>query len=93
MKKEEFVEALSAKGYTKKDASIIYNDFVNVMTETLVKGESIQFHGFGTFEVVERPSKSTIDLVTKKRITIPAYKTPKFVAGISLKKAIKSSNK
>jgi len=55
----------------------------------LVEGESVQIHGFGTFDVKECKPRETVDLQTKERIVIPAYKAPKFTAGKLLKRAVK----
>jgi len=89
LKRNDIIERLALKGYTKKDAGIILDDLVRMITEALVAGESVQIHGFGTFEVKECAPRSTIDLQTKERIVIPAYKAPKFTAGKLLKRAVK----
>lgn len=89
LKRNDIIERLTQKGYTKKDAGIILDDLVRLITEELVAGESVQIHGFGTFEVKECAPRSTIDLQTKERITIPSYKAPKFTAGKLLKRAVK----
>ena len=44
--------------------------------------------GFGTFEVAERPERTGRNPQTKKAITIPASKAPKFKAGKALKDII-----
>lgn len=89
LKRNDIIERLALKGYTKKDAGIILDDLVRMITEALVAGESVQIHGFGTFEVKECAPRSTVDLQTKERIIIPAYKAPKFTAGKLLKRAVK----
>lgn len=89
MKRNDIVERLALKGYTKKDAETILDDFISMLTEALVAGESVQIHGFGTFEVKECAEKETVDIKTKERIVIPAYKAPKFTAGKLLKRAVK----
>lgn len=89
LKRNDIIERLALKGYTKKDAGIILDDLVRMITEALVDGESVQIHGFGTFEVKECAPRSTVDLQTKERIIIPAYKAPKFTAGKLLKRAVK----
>lgn len=89
LKRNDIIERLAMRGYTKKDAGIILDDLVRMIMEALVTGESVQIHGFGTFEVKECASRSTVDLQTKERIVIPAYKAPKFTAGKLLKRAVK----
>lgn len=89
LKRNDIIERLALRGYTKKDAGIILDDLVRMIMEALVAGESVQIHGFGTFEVKECAPRSTVDLQTKERIVIPAYKAPKFTAGKLLKRAVK----
>ena len=89
MNKSDFIARLATKGYTKKDAECIVNDFLDTVTETMVEGESIQFHGFGTFAVRESAPRESMDYQTKQRITIPGHKAPKFMPGKLLKRTIK----
>lgn len=89
LKREEIIEKLAAKGYTKKDAGVIITDVFEMITGLLAEGEEVQIHGFGTFSVKEGGSRDMIDYQTKKKFTLPSIRTPKFVAGISLKKAVR----
>jgi DNA-binding protein HU-beta len=88
--KADFVDKLAAKsGLTKKDAAAMVDAFVGVVTEALKKGEEVQFTGFGKFYVQKRDTRQGINPQTKKKITIPASKVPKFSAGLALKSAVK----
>ncbi len=90
MTKAEFVDRLAAKsGLTKKDAASVVDAFVEVVTESLKKGEEVQFTGFGKFYVQSRDKRQGINPQTKAKISIPASKVPKFSAGLALKNAIK----
>lgn len=89
VKRKEFIDIFSKKGYTKKDSAIIIDDFIGTITEILINGDSVNFHGFGTFETIERSSKEITDYQSKEKITVPSYKAPKFTAGKLLKRAIK----
>ena len=52
MNKAELIAAMSAKtGETKKAAEASVNAFVEVVTDSLKKGEKVQLVGFGSFEV------------------------------------------
>lgn len=94
MNKTELVAALAEKAnVTKKDAEGVLNAFVDTVTAQLKKGEKIQLVGFGSFEVVKRAAKKGLNPQTKKPITIPATKAPKFKAGKALKDAVKASKK
>ena len=90
MTKAEFVDKLAAKsGLTKKDAAAVCDAFVEVVTESLKKGEDVQFTGFGKFYVQKREARQGINPQTKAKIKIAATKVPKFTAGLALKNAVK----
>ena len=90
MTKAEFVDKLAAKsGLTKKDAASVVDAFVEVVTESLKKGEEVQFTGFGKFYVQAREARQGINPQSKAKISIPASKVPKFSAGLALKSAVK----
>ncbi len=86
MNKTELIAAIAAKtGETKKDAEATLNAFVNVVSETLAKGDKVQLVGFGSFEVRKRAARKGRNPQTKEEIKIPASKAPVFKAGKALK--------
>nr|MBP3681136.1 HU family DNA-binding protein [Clostridia bacterium] len=86
MNKSDLIAAIAAKtGETKKDAEATLNAFVDVVTETLVKGDKVQLVGFGSFEVRKRAARKGRNPQTKEEIKIPASKAPVFKAGKALK--------
>ena len=86
MNKSDLIAAIAAKtGSTKKDAEASLNAFVEVVTETLVKGDKVQLVGFGSFEVRKRAARKGRNPQTKEEIKIPASKAPVFKAGKALK--------
>lgn len=89
LQKQELVERLAKKGYTKKDSKTILDDVFNVVMEGLVEGNSVQVHGFGTFEVREYNAKEIAAVRTGETIMVPAYKAPRFIPGKLLKRAVK----
>ncbi len=89
MNKAELIAAVAAKtGATKKSAEEAVNAFVEVVTETLQKGDKVQLVGFGSFEVIKRAARKGRNPQTKEEIKIPASKAPKFKAGKALKDLI-----
>ncbi len=86
MNKSELIAAIASKtGATKKDAEATLNAFIDVVTETLVKGDKVQLVGFGSFEVRKRAARKGRNPQTKEEIKIPASKAPVFKAGKALK--------
>lgn len=90
MTKSEFIDRLAAKtGFTKKDAGLAVDAFLEVITESLGAGESVQFTGFGKFYVQSRDARQGINPQTKRKINIPAARVPKFSPGSALKGSVK----
>jgi len=86
MNKMELVAAIAEKtGATKKGAEESLNALIDVVKETLVKGDKVQLVGFGSFEVRKRAARKGRNPQTKEEIKIPASKTPVFKAGKALK--------
>lgn len=89
MTKAELVKAVVAKtGLPKGDTEKTISGVIDVITETLAKGDSIQLVGFGTFEVRDRAARKGINPRTKEPIDIEATKVPAFKAGRALKDAV-----
>ena len=83
MSKKEFVDAYAkATGETKKRAEELVNQFLDTVEEVLLN--SVQFVGWGTFEVKERAARTGINPQTKEEIQIPAKKVVKFKVGKKL---------
>ena len=90
MNKVELIAAIAEKtGSKKTEAEKFLTAYVDVIKETLTKGESIQLIGFGNFEVKTRAEKQGINPKTKEKISIPACKVPTFKVSKILKDAIK----
>ena len=86
MNKAELITAVAENAdMTKKDAEKVLNAFIDVVTETLVKGDKVQLVGFGSFEVRKRAARKGRNPQTKEEIKIPASKAPVFKAGKALK--------
>lgn len=88
-RKADIIDAMEELKYTKKEANFIIDDIVKVLTKALANGNSVQLHGFGTFEVGMVAERESVDIQTGERITIPAYKAVKFKPGKVLKRAVK----
>ena len=92
MNKSDLIAAIAAKtGSTKKDAEATLNAFVDVVTESLVKGDKVQLVGFGSFEVRKRAARKGRNPQTKEEIKIPASKAPVFKAGKALKDLVNNN--
>ncbi len=89
MNKTELIAAMSeVSGLTKKDAEEALNAYIEVVTDALKAGDSVQLVGFGTFEVRERAARQGRNPHTGETIEIAAAKAPAFKPGKALKDAI-----
>jgi|SRR5579872_207696 len=93
MNKNELLETLASRlGVSRSEAEKILNTFVDVITETLKKGEEVNIAGFGHFSVSNRASRAGVNPQNpSERIQIAATKVPKFRAGKNLKEAVKGN--
>ncbi|MBA8667010.1 HU family DNA-binding protein [Holosporaceae bacterium 'Namur'] len=91
MNKSEFIAAIADElKSTKADASRAIDAVLEVVKQTLKKGEDLRLVGFGTFKISDVPAKEVRNPQNGQKIKVPASKRPKFVAGKDLKKAVNS---
>ena len=89
MNKGELIAALAAKTEkTKKESEAALNGILDVIAESMAKGEKVQLIGFGTFEAKSRPARVARNPRTGESVKIAACKAPAFKAGKALKDAI-----
>lgn len=89
MNKAELIDAVaSTADLSKSDASSAVDAVLDVVTETLRKGDSVTLVGFGTFEVRARAARAGRNPQTGETIQIKASNAPAFKAGKALKDAV-----
>jgi DNA-binding protein HU-beta len=89
MNRKELIDALAGKtGSTKADADKNIAALLEIISETLGKGENLALVGFGTFEVRERAARTGRNPATGAELNIAASKTPAFKPGATLKAAV-----
>ena len=89
MTKSEFVSLVASKAeLTKKDSEKALDAIIASIQETLKKGESVTFVGFGTFSVTERAARTARVPRTGEEVKVPAKKAVKFKVGKNFKDLI-----
>jgi DNA-binding protein HU-beta len=89
MNRKELIDALAHKtGSTKTVAEQNIAALIEVVSETLAKGDSIALVGFGTFEVRGRAARTGRNPKTGAELKIAASKVPAFKPGATLKAAV-----
>jgi DNA-binding protein HU-beta len=89
MTRKEFIQTMAVKtGCSKADMEVTVGALLEVISDTLKKGDSLSFPGFGSFEVRERPAYKGRNPRTGEEMQIGASKIPTFRAGATLKAAV-----
>ncbi|NOU58357.1 HU family DNA-binding protein [Marinifilum sp. JC070] len=89
MNKQELVSAIAEKAeLSKADSEKALNAMMDSIKESLVKGESAQLIGFGTFSLTERAARTGRNPQTGKEIQIAAKKVVKFKPGKAIDEAV-----
>jgi DNA-binding protein HU-beta len=91
MTKADFIDRVSSKLGSKKEATEAVETVLDGISDALAGGEEVNFTGFGKFHVTERGPRQGVNPRTGERITIPGGKSPKFSAGAGLKSKVKGS--
>jgi len=90
MNKKQLAGKIAEKtDLSKAEAERIIDIALNSISEVLIKGEKVRLVGFGNFVVRTRKGRIGRNPQTGEKITIGQTKSPGFVPGINLKKAIK----
>ena len=81
--------ALACPGVSLRDANTVVQTAINLMTQALIAGRSIQFRDLGVLEVVTRCARPGRNpRKPDERYVIPERKAARFRAGAYLKKAL-----
>lgn len=91
MTKSEFVDQVAAQaGLERKQAADAVDAALVVIERTLAAGGDVTLTGFGKFHVAQRGARPGVNPRTGEAIQIAATSIPRFSAGSSLKKAVRS---
>lgn len=95
MNKAALSQAIADKaGLHKKEAELMVEAFVSIVTTTLQAGDSVNIAGFGAFSAKTRAGRIGVNPQNpSQKIQIPPVTVPKFKAGKGLKDALKGKKK
>lgn len=81
--KNDFIDKFKEKTgvETKKMATECVEAFITIIQESLQAGDSVQFVGWGSFEIKHNKAKEGRNPKTGEKINIPESKGVKFKAG------------
>ena len=94
MNKSELAQQLAESMHLSiREAASIVNTIIDMMTEALAKGESIEIRGFGSFVVKEYDTYTGRNPKTGEQITVQPKKLPFFKVGKDLREQVNRDKK
>lgn len=94
MNKDKFIETMAQQtGLTKISAAAILEASLDIISSALIAGESVQFLGFGTFEVRNRAPRVGRNPQANVPVNIPARKVPYFNPSKGFRDAVNKGGK
>lgn len=89
--KKDFIQQLAdEKHYTKKAAKQLVDDFWDMLVMNIREGNTVSFHGYGTFDIVERAPRMNRSVRTGEFIMMPPHLIPRFYAGETIRRAVRT---
>ena len=89
MNNKELITELSSRlDITQAEANLMTEEFVQAITNQLIKDNSIQFQGFGSFEVRKKEGRVSVNPITQKRSLVPPKLAIAFKMSNTLKEKI-----
>lgn len=86
MNKANLIEAIASEsGLSKKDSKASLEALMNIVVNQMKKKETISLIGFGSFNAVDRASRTAKVPGTDKIVKVPAKTVVKFKPGALLK--------
>lgn len=90
MRKNDIINIIREKlpEYSKKDIEIIVNEFLETVKQQLIKKETIEIRGFGTFAVKIREAGFVRNPKTGEKFKVDRKFVPYFKPGTIIKKMV-----
>ncbi len=82
------IRQLVGKGYTKKAATSVVDEFTNLVLENLGDGNSVSIKGFGCFDLLKRKARRCPNPQTGEMVDVPAHWIPRFYPGRQMKSVV-----
>ena len=90
IKRNDLIKQLVDKhAYTKKAATSIVDDFINIILDNLEEGNTVSIRNFGCFDILERKARSCPNPQTGEKVNIPAHWVPRFYPGNQMRLVVK----
>ena len=91
--KADIVSAVQARmGFSRRITADVVDDLLEIIKETLEKGESVKVSGFGNFEVRDKKPRRGRNPQSGETITISARRVLSFKPSQVLRQALKNQD-
>lgn len=88
MNKSELIEKIAKKTkQSKSQSELLLDAALEIIQNSLAKGEEVKLVGFGTFSVQARKSRKARNPKTGESLVIPSTRVPRFKPGKDFKTA------
>ena len=74
-----------------KDAEVVVQTILEILAESLKRGQRIEIRGFGIFSLTYRPPRTGRNPKSGQKVQVPAKYVPHFKVGKELRDRIKNS--
>lgn len=93
MIKSELIEQISSQmmHLSEKSVTNAINHMLNLMSESLIKGQRIEIRGFGSFTLHHRPSRNAHNPKTGEKVITTEKNIPHFKPGKELRERVNAS--
>ena len=89
MTKDELAVALAEKkGQSKSQSLHAIDSVMEIMSDTLIKGNDVYLRGFGTFKVVHRKARQGRNIAKNTTVAVPERNVVKFIPSKNLKRKV-----
>ena len=88
--KRPFLVALTKQGYTFEEAVNIYESFMKVLLDEVLKGNEVTLTGFGNF-MLKYHKGHPVQFTDRDKDSVGGYLTLKFVTSTVLNKRLRSN--
>ena len=89
--KDAFIKQMMEKyRYTKASATEAVNDVLDLILDNLTVGNTVLFHGVGSFAVLKRAERHCVDPNDRTPRVSPEHLIPRFYPGATMRRAVKT---
>ena len=86
MQKNDFIARIAEEtGVTQKTTRQVIEAAIDIISQSLARGEKVVLTGFGTFELRQRRQRRGVNPQTRQEMVIPASRIPSFSASNRLR--------